>query len=385
MEEIRLEGIEIENRITRARQLLDEYGVDGMILTTESNVCYYTGYRTHAPWTTFTRPLWLFISKNDLPVLFVQTFVRPEAEAKSFACQVDCFDSLRGPSIEEITERMKRLGMIEGKIGLELGYEQRMGIEINTLRELENICSAVDFVDASELLWAQRIIKSPYEIACHRRACEATSYAHDKVFAAVHEGMSEFEISRLVQQYMLEGGAEYPGFVIIVSGKGNYERISGIATERCLQKGDMLWLDLGATYQGYWSDFCRAGIVGEISPEQNELQDCVHEVTMNAINHLKPGVPVADIARICADDLIARGFPASFDCGRMGHGMGLMSTEPSSVTPFDPTVLQEGMIINLEPGIVNESGVYDIEENMVITADGCEILSGGSRKLHCIS
>ncbi len=77
-------------------------------------------------------------------------------------------------------------------------------------------------------------------------------------------------------------------------------------------------------------------------------------------------------------------FEATFDCGRMGHGMGLMSTEPPSVTIYDDTILQEGVIINLEPGVVDDTGVYDLEENFVIKKDGYELLSGGQRELHQI-
>jgi Xaa-Pro aminopeptidase len=183
---------------------------------------------------------------------------------------------------------------------------------------------------------------------------------------------------------MLEGGAEYPGFVIITSGEGNYGRISKTNTNRRLVKGDYLWLDLGARYKGYWSDFCRSGEVGSITKERDDLQNTIHEVTMRAAEVMKPGMPVADVARACGRELERAGFEATFDCGRMGHGMGLMSTEPPSVTIYDDTILQEGMIINLEPGIVTDIGVFDLEENFVITKDGFETLSGGSRKLHLI-
>lgn len=164
--------------------------------------------------------------------------------------------------------------------------------------------------------------------------------------------MSEIEISRIAQQLMLEG--------------------------------DYLWIDLGARYRGYWSDFCRSGEVGAISEDHEALQATVHEVTARAADVMAPGVPVAEVARACAYELERAGFEAFFDCGRMKHGMGLMSTEPPSVTIYDDTVLQEGMIINLEPGIVNERGGFDLEENYVITEDGYETLSGGSRELHLI-
>ena len=91
-------------------------------------------------------------------------------------------------------------------------------------------------------------------------------------FFLVHGGMTEIEISRLAQKLMLDGGAHYPGFVIITSGTGNYGRISKTASNRTLEEGDFLWLDLGARYNNYWSDFCRAGVVGKREPHLADLQ-----------------------------------------------------------------------------------------------------------------
>ena len=385
MELIKFTEEDIKARIELAQKKLKEKDMCGMLVTAEANLNYYANYNTHAPWSTFTRPSFLFIPVEGKPKLLVQTFVAPEAEAISFCCEVIEFKSLLGPTSEELKNVMASLNMAKGKVGLELGFEQRISFEVRQYDELKAILPEVEFVDATDIIWSQRLIKSPKEIECLRRACQATSYAHDHIFEEVEEGMTEREISQRVQKHMLDGGAEYPGFVIITSGTENYGRISKTSTDRKLEKGDMLWLDLGARYNGYWSDFCRSGIVtDELSKESIELQDKIHEITMEASKIMKPGVPVADVARECVRLMQLAGFEATFDCGRMGHGMGLSSTEPPSVTIYDETILQEGMIINLEPGVVNENGVFDLEENFVITKDGCECLSGGSRKLHKI-
>lgn len=385
MELIKFTEEDIQQRIDLAQKKLKENNLTGMLVSAEANLNYYANYCTHAPWSTFTRPSFLFIPTEGKPKLMVQTFVAPEAEAISFCCDVLEFKSLLGPTPEELKEVMAMIGMITGKVGLELGFEQRISFEVNTYEGLKKVLPNVEFVDASDIIWSQRIIKSEKEIECLRRACQATSYAHDHMLAAVTEGMTEREISQETQKYMLDGGAEYPGFVIITSGTENYGRISKTSTDRKLQKGDMLWLDLGARYNGYWSDFCRSGMVCDEVPEEfSKLQDDIHKITMGAAKIMKPGVPVADVARECGRLLEAHGYEATFDCGRMGHGMGLSSTEPPSVTIYDKTILQEGMIINLEPGVVNENGVFVLEENFVITKDGCECMSGGSRKLHRI-
>lgn len=386
IEMLKFEDQEFLNRIARCQQLLDENGMTGLVVSAEANINYYSGYRTHAPWTTFTRPMFEFIPVKGTPVLYTQTFTTPEATAMSVGCDNKNFDSLLGPTARELADIMSDLGMSHGKVGFELGFEQRINFQVDTFLELKSLLKDAEFVDASNtIIWKQRIIKSPMEIECHRRACEATGYAHDMVFANIHAGMTEREISMLVQKYMIDGGAEYPGFVIITSGKGNYERISAISSDRKIEKGDLVWLDLGARYNGYWSDFCRAGIVGPISAERNKMQDDVYDITAEAASIMKPGIPVSEVAYACGRALEKRGYEATYDCGRMGHGMGLMSTEPPSITVKDDCILQEGMIVNLEPGILVEEGVFDIEENYVITKDGFERLSTGSRKLHEIA
>ena len=378
------ENQEFLDRISYCQTLLGEQGFSGMMVSAEANINYYSGYRTHAPWTTFTRPMFLFIPTSGQPLLYTQTFVTPEARVRSHGCIHRNFDSLLGPTAQELAGIMEELNMHRGKIGLELGFEQRINYQPDVFLALRDALPDASFADASGIIWTQRLIKSPAEIECHRRACAATGYAQDKLFENIEAGMSEREISMLAQQYMLEGGAEYPGFVIITSGSGNYERISAISSGRRLQQGDMLWLDLGAIYNGYWSDFCRAGIVGPVSAERGRMQDDIYDVTEEAASTMGPGVPIADVAMACGKALEKRGYSATYDCGRMGHGMGLMSTEPPSVTIHDTGVLKEGMIINLEPGILVDSGVFCIEEDYVITKNGFERLSCGSRKLHSI-
>lgn len=375
---------EFLGRIALCQKLQREQGFNGMLVSAEANINYYSGYRTHAPWTTFTRPMFLFIPAEGRPLLYTQTFVTPEARLRSYGCDHRNFDSLLGPTAQDLAGIMEELHMHTGKIGFELGFEQRINYQPDTLFALREILKDAEFADASGIIWSQRIIKSADEIECHRRACQATGYAHDKTFYSIEAGMTEREISMLAQQCMLEGGAEYPGFVIITSGEGNYERISAISSDRRIQKGDLLWLDLGAVYNGYWSDFCRAGVVGPISDERNKMQDDIYDATDEAASIMRPGTPIRDVAYACGKALEKRGYSATYDCGRMGHGMGLMSTEPPSVTVRDEGILKPGMIINLEPGILVDTGVFCIEENYVITEDGYERLSTGSRKLHQI-
>ena len=93
-------------------------------------------------------------------------------------------------------------------------------------------------------------------------------------------------------------------------------------------------------------------------------------------------MPAAKIYETCGHEMEKHGLPWSFECGRAGHGVGLQLTEPPSIAGCDSTVLQPGMVITCEPGYVCDLGCFDIEENVLVTEDGFEILSGGRRELH---
>lgn len=375
---------EYKARVEKAQQMLQEAGWSGMVLSAESNMHYYTGYRTHLPWGTFTRPMFLFLPAEGTPIVYTQGFVTQEAIARAPHLVHRSFMSMLGPTPQELYELMEEVHMTQGIVGFEVGHEQRINYQVDTYLALTKLLDKVEVADASKILWKQRIIKSPKEIECHKRACEATSYAFDRIFEEVCEGMDEFEITNIVRRAMLQGGADKDGFVIITAGPGNYNRTSSVSSNRRLQKGDMLWLDLGCEYEGYYSDFCRAGIVGPVDDQRKRMQEDVYKATMEAGAKIRPGLAVKDLAKACGYGLESRGYEVVYDFGRLGHGMGLVSTEPPSVTIFEEGELQAGMIINIEPTFINEKGVFCLEENYVVTEDGAYCMSGSSRELHSI-
>jgi Xaa-Pro aminopeptidase len=136
----------------------------------------------------------------------------------------------------------------------------------------------------------------------------------------------------------------------------------------------MLWLDAGAVFNTYWADFSRAGVVGGPSPEQLAMQQVVCDLTRRGVEMVRPGMPVAEIARVCYAGMEKLGLPTNV-AGRIGHGVGLHITEPPHVATYDPTILQSGMVITVEPGIIADYGAFHVEQNVLVTADGYELLS----------
>ena len=135
----------------------------------------------------------------------------------------------------------------------------------------------------------------------------------------------------------------------------------------------MLWADLGFTADGYWSDFCRAGIVGGPTPQQVTASAASPRRPPWASRWPVPGVATADIARAMRAALARLGLP-SLGFGRLGHGIGLTATEPPSVVEHDPTILEAGMVITCEPAAVDDDGLYCTEQ-IIVVGDTPEVLS----------
>ena len=370
-------------RNVRLVELLEESGLDALMVTAEPNVNYYSGWRNFIPWWTYSRPYILVIPKDREPVLMVQGFQHFDASRDSWFKDVRSYESLVNIPAVQVADLFRELGLLGKRIGMELGYEQRISMPYKDFEEIKKTLKGCTIVEASDLIWKQRMIKSEAEISAHRRACEIGDKAFAAAFAQAKEGMTEKEVARIFGRTIFEEGGEQ-GFCIVLSGPGNYGRVAGMPTDRVLQKGDLMWVDLGVIANGYWCDFCRAAVVGGPSDEQNRLQNVIVDITLKTGQCVQPGMKVSDLSRICLKYAAEYGIDFSFNCGRLGHGMGINSTEPPHIATYDDTVLEPGMIFTLEPGIVNEIGTFISEENIVVRPDGFELLTITPRELYTI-
>ena len=196
---------------------LEENRLDALLMTAEPNVNYFSGWRNFIPWWTYSRPYILIIPIDRDPILMVQGFQHFDASRDSWFKDVRSYDSLVGVPAEQVSSVFRELGLIGKRIGLELGYEQRVFMPIKDFENIKQSLDGCEFVDASALIWKQRMNKSLEEIAAHQRACEIGNKVFCEVFANTREGMTEKDVARLVGRTIGEEGGEQ-GFLIILSG-----------------------------------------------------------------------------------------------------------------------------------------------------------------------
>jgi Xaa-Pro aminopeptidase len=230
------------------------------------------------------------------------------------------------------------------------------------------------FVDAADLLWHLRIRKSAAEIAYLCRSASIASAAYRDLFAEVRAGMTEQEVFATFVASTIRQGAERPGYVPVHSGAGHYHRHTMGPTTRALQAGDLLWLDGGCVYRGYWSDFARMVAIGRPTTAQQDHYRRVRAIMHTAVAAMRPGVTMGELAGLVQRACAAEGLPFN-PAGRVGHGLGLDITEPPSINAVDPTVVEPGMVLTMEPTSATEFGFFQLEENVVITPDGPEVLT----------
>ena len=374
----------IAKRWQKAQALMKDHGIDLLMITDDHNDFYFTNNKMSSTWKGRSRPLFFFLPAEGQPVSLLHEFKVGAAKGVSVVNDLRSHKQLDYSPVQEVAEIVKDLCTGKMTVGVELGHEQWMGMPVGHYEELKRELADVTFVDATALLWQLRIIKDELEIDSLRQACTVHGRAYDKLFTIIEPGMSEKDVFRKMGAAVFEEGGDQLGFFIISSGMGNYEKISGMPTDRKIEPGDMIWIDSGVEVNRYNSDFSRAGVIGGPTSKQEEMQKAIHELTLKTIDTIRAGVTASHVARVCEKEANKSNLGISFSAGRIGHGVGLMVTEPPSIALYDDTVLETGMVLAIEPGKVTQEGIFHVEENVLVTDRGAERLTSCDRHLRSI-
>ena len=374
---------EYERRVRALQAGLRGRGVAGAMLTAEANYNYFAGYHHFAPWTTFCRPVFLFVpaAEGAEPVLLVHVFPAADAKRDVWFDDVRSYDSLTYAPIPKVLAICKELGIEGGPMGMEMGAEHRIGLTFIEFNDLRRQLHPAEVADVGDLIWDLRIRKGEPEIALHKESGRIAAAAFERCFSQVRPGMTEADATRILGEAIAEEGGRV-GFFIVTSGKGFFDRVAGLPRDRVLQPGDFLWIDLGVVYRGYWTDHCRATVLGTASQGQRDNWRAITALTRATVDQCRPGQTAAEVVSFIEAEGRRMGLTFSFAAGRSGHGIGLMSTEPPHIALYDHTVLDTGMAFSIEPGWIDQDlGVFVAEENIVLRPGGADMLTVTSREL----
>jgi Xaa-Pro aminopeptidase len=229
-----------------------------------------------------------------------------------------------------------------------------------------------------------RMLKSPAEIDLIRRSVETNSLAFQQAVARVKAGVKESDLAAELEYRMRRLGAEKPSFETIVAGGARSAWPHAQPTASRLKSGDLVVVDMGAMQEGYASDMTRMLFLGSPDAKVKRTYKAVLEAQLAAVDAVRPGISTTRVDAAARNVLKGHGLDQFF-VHSTGHGLGLEIHEPPRIGKRGKTKLQAGMAITIEPGVYIEGfGGIRIEDTVVVTAEGCEILTPTPKELRCL-
>lgn len=336
-------------------KLYDIAGVDNLIITLPSNTLYLSGYSS--------TNCQIIITKNKS---FFLTDMRYFLEATQKL----------GDKFEVVCQNLNSSQNLldEGSVGFESEVSYRQFVD------LQKLVGDRKLMDISDKISSLRDIKSEEEIDAIKTAQSVTELAYSEALKIIKLGISEIELSAYIEYIMQKNGCEIAFDSIVAFGEHTASPHAH-RSERTLKDGDFITMDIGAKYNGYCSDMTRTVGYGQIGSYQADIYDKVLSAQTLALSGLKAGMQGKDGDKIARDYFTKCGLDKYFSHS-LGHGVGIDIHEGVGLTPKEDRILQENMIVTVEPGLYIDGkfGVR-IEDMVQIKESSVNNLTNADKKL----
>lgn len=363
-------------RQARLGEKLQAAGLDALAMVPGASLAYLTGLRYHL----VSRPNAALFFPDQPPLFILPELEAGKARELAFPVRILTFGEDPRSWPEAFRQAVETAGLAGKLFGLEPLRMRYLEYDL-----LQEAAGEARFVSAEAAVAALRMYKDARELEAMRQAAVLAETALEAALPAIRPGVSERQIaSELTLQLLRQGSEpELPFFPIVASGP-NSANPHATPGDRRLRHGDLLIIDWGATVDGYFSDITRTFAVGEVEENLAEIARVVAEANAAGRAAVRPGVMAAEIDHAARQVIAAAGY-GDFFIHRTGHGLGLEGHEPPFIRGDNQEVLQAGMTFTVEPGIyLPGRGGVRIEDDMVVTAEGGESLTGLPRDLAVI-
>ena len=265
-----------------------------------------------------------------------------------------------------------------------VGFEAAQ-LTVAELRQFERNADQVEWVPLEKQIAGLRGIKAEVERLSLKRAADISAEAFREILPLIKPGCSEAALAMELEFALRRLGGEEKAFDFIVASGLRGALPHGVASDKLLASGELVTIDFGTRFRGYHSDETVTLALGHVSSELRCIYDTVLEAHDRAIDAVRPGVPLKDVDAIARNLICERGFGDYFGHG-LGHGVGLEIHEFPVVSPRSESRACEGMVFTIEPGIyIPELGGCRIEDMIMVTVDGCEVLTSIPKQFQTIN
>ena len=366
---------EYENRLDNIQKLMYESRMDAILLTTQADIEYYTGFKTQF-FQSPTRPWYVLIPSNEKPKAIIPTI----GESGMRRTWLDDIQTWISPNpkddgISLLLSTIKSLTKKHKCLGVPKSQESVLRMPLDDYENLVKSLDGIEIKDANKILRQVRLIKSTAEIEKIKHICQLTSQGFKDLNHLLKAGESEHENCKRFKQHLLSLGVDDTPYMVAGSGKDGYGSIIMGPGDKIIEEGDLFIVDTGSVFDSYFCDFDRNYAFGFICDEAKKAYQVVFDATDAGFNAAQVGNTTSDVYH-AMNHVMQKGGALGNSVGRLGHGLGLQLTEWPSNTAADNTTLEPGVILTLEPGMEYLPGKEMVhEENIVITENGPEWLT----------
>ncbi len=341
------------NKINKLHAFLYEKQLDGLIIVNPLNLRYFTG---------FTGSTAVAYISKDLAHIVTDSRYTEQAKAQCQGFEVHRYEVSPWETLNKIVLAEHENLAFEGNHMVYSAYEKMTAAlkgKSFTSTELEIL----------------RSVKTEEELVLLKKAAVIADEAFKAMLPKIAVGMTENEVRVILETEMLKLGSQKPSFDTIVASGERSSLPHGRASEKRIESGDFVTFDFGATYQGFHSDTTRTIVMGTASDEQRQIYDLVLEAQCAGVKAVKAGIMAKEVDTISRDIIKKAGYGEFFGHG-LGHGVGLDIHEQPVLSPLSEAILEENMVVTVEPGVYlpKRMGVR-IEDTVIVTKDGCEVIT----------
>jgi len=354
-------------RLTRFRKLMAEADLDVFLVSVPENRYYLSGYGAD--------DMNLTESSGHLLITAVEQFIltdfryQEEALRESPEFKLVVYKEGLASVLPELFA-----GLAVQKLGVE-GHYLTHESYLQIAKALADACPKAEIRSVKDLIEQLRRVKEADEIDAIKASLALTEKALSSVWTMLRPGLTERELAWKIEVLIREGGGEAVSFPPIVAAGPNAALPHAVPTERKISPGDCLILDLGSKLNHYCSDMTRTWTAGAPEAKIQEIYRIVREAQLAAQHRIKAGVNAAEVDKAARELISQAGYGDQFGHG-LGHGVGLAVHEGPRLRRKSETILEENMVVTVEPGIYLP-GIGGVRlENMVrVTPTGCEVLN----------
>ncbi|MBN2395091.1 MAG: aminopeptidase P family protein [Candidatus Atribacteria bacterium] len=348
----------------RTKKLWEEIEKSGkelslFLVTNPKNVFYLSGFTGEG----------ILLSTPGKNYLITDSRYTEQANQEAKNCQIITQNSkMRDAQTETIRELVNQLGT---KV---IGYEPE-SLQVSSYLKYISLMKEMEFYPLHELIEKMRMLKDSAEIEVMKKSAQIATDSFRQTMSFLKEGISELAIAAQLNYNMRINGAKKEAFDLIVTSGERGIFIHGRPTEKKINQNELIIIDFGCIYEMYHSDCTRSVLLGTPSQEQKKIFEVIKQTQIETLGKVKAGQKCCDLDRF-ARDLIGESGYGSYFSHSLGHGVGLDIHEMPYLSPYDQTVLKPGMVVTIEPGIyIPHIGGVRIEDTVVVTEDGCQILT----------